>query len=175
MPNSKQRLIMRYIKRYGATSIKICLNKKGGIISKDEPEGLSCSTISSKSESETSLNWLKNVVEIEGFDGLKKEGVIPNRRSLILLSKNNKKSSHDGEETPGTRQAGGLRVALIILKRVFGLEQFLLIISDNCRSTKSSIWPPLWVGALTLIEKSKAFSKWVNSLAKLFKITIFYF
>ncbi len=77
MPNSKLRLIM--IKRYGATSIKICLNKKGGIISKDEPEGLSCSTISSKSESETSLNWLKKVVEIEGFDRLKDEGVIPNR------------------------------------------------------------------------------------------------
>ncbi len=58
-------------------SIKICLNKKGGIISKDEPEGLSCSTISSKSESETSLNWLKKVVEIEGFDGLKKRELSP--------------------------------------------------------------------------------------------------
>ncbi len=87
------------IKRYGATSIQICLNKKGGIISKDEPEGLSCSTISSKSESETSLNWLKTVVEREWFDGLKNEGVIPNRRSLILLSKNKNNSSHDGEET----------------------------------------------------------------------------
>ncbi len=126
MPDSKLRLIM--IKRYGAMSIKICLNQNGGIISKDEPEGLSCSTISSKSESETSLNCLKKVVEIEGFDGFKDEGIIHNRRSLILLSKNNENSSHDGEETPGTRQADGLRVALIILKRVFGLEQFLLII-----------------------------------------------
>ncbi len=62
---------------------------------------------------------------------MKERGDIPNRRALILLSKNNNNSSHDGEETPGTRQAGGLRVALIILKRVFGLEPFLLIMSDK--------------------------------------------
>ncbi len=75
MPDSKLRFIM--IKRYGAMSIKKILNKKGGIISKDEPEGLSCSAISSKSESETSLNCLRKVVEIEGFEGLKIRGLSP--------------------------------------------------------------------------------------------------
>ncbi len=40
------------------------------------------------------------------------------------------------------------------------------VILSPCKSTKSSIWPPLWVGALTPIEKSKAFNKCVNSLAK---------
>ncbi len=57
------------IKRYGATPMLIFFNKKVGIISKDEPEGLSGSTISSKSESETSLNGLREVVEIEGLEG----------------------------------------------------------------------------------------------------------
>lgn len=70
---------------------------------------------------------------MEELDGLQNKGVIPSRRSLILPSKNNKNSSHEREESPEKRQADGLRVALIMLKRVFGLEQFLLIISDKCQ------------------------------------------
>lgn len=73
------------------------------------------------------------VVAMEGLEGFKDEGVIPSHRYLNLLSKNNTNSSHDGDETPEKRQADGLRVALIMLKRVFGLEQFLLIISVKCQ------------------------------------------
>jgi len=117
-----------------------CLNKKGGRLSSGEPEGLSCFAISNNSASVTELNsqndtasvsfmkWLLGLREI-----VEDVQVMFCLRSLIMFSKKNRNSSHDGDATPRESTIDGFKVTFIILKRVFGLEQFLLIMFDRCR------------------------------------------